>query len=589
MTTPNATIADDIHSGGHGSQTRASPRVRFPIRAKITLPYLLLAILLAVGAALLVTRIVFDTLDERFTNQLIESGKLGSEWMVREESRLLETLRLLAYGEGIPQAVQTGDADQLRELAFGMTVDHGEDSVLFLDKQGNLILSMHHPPGAPVEDYQFTTGGDPIYKGWSFVQSVLKNQVDTLGDKYSGYAQTPKGQFFYVAGPLFGDRHEFAGVVLVGKSLERMVGQVRAETLSQVTYYSFDGTPLASTFHPPQPLPQDQLALVLNQQDSGSLRRNLKPRRELTVNNIDYDELLGPWEVRGDVDLGVIGSSLPKTFLVSTTRVTRIQITVLVALTFALIILTGLMLSRYITSPLIGLVKASTQVAGGDLEVHLDNNSNDEVAILAESFNQMVASLQASKMELVNAYDRTLEGWSKAAELRDKETEDHMQRVTDMTVRLAKKLGIQGEQLEAMRRGAVLHDIGKVGVSDNILLKPGRLTEEEMDAMRMHPVYAYEMLWPIEYLRPAIDIPYCHHERWDGKGYPRGLKGEETPLAARIFAMVDVWDALRSDRVYRKALPEEEVLRILREGSGTQFDPSILQLFLSLLEECRAA
>ncbi len=232
-------------------------------------------------------------------------------------------------------------------------------------------------------------------------------------------------------------------------------------------------------------------------------------------------------------------------------------------------------------------MKASTRVASGDLQVHLDHKSNDEVAVLAESFNQMVTSLHASKMDLVNAYDRTLEGWSKAAELRDQETEAHMQRVTKMTICLAQRMGLEGQQLEHIRRGAVLHDIGKIGVSDSVLLKPGKLTDEEMEAMRMHPVYAYDMLWPIEYLRPSIDIPYGHHERWDGKGYPNGLKGEDIPLAARIFSVVDVWDALRSDRVYRKALPEDQVLRILQEGRGTQFDPAILDLFLKMLEECQ--
>ncbi len=566
-------------------QDGALPQVRFPIRAKITLPYLFLAIGLAIGAALLASRIVFDTLDERFTNQLIEGGKLASEWMVREENRLLETLRLLAYAEGIPDAVQANNPERLRELAFGIVVDHGEELVLFLNRQGNLVLSLYHPAESPVENYQFTTGGESIYLEWPFVKKVLDNQQDNFGDKYSGYGKISKGRFFYAVGPLYNRQGEFAGMVLVGKSLDKMVAQMRQETLAQVTIYGFDGQPLASTFHPPQPVQLDQITDVLQNQDTSSLRRDMGASRDLTVNNIEYDELLGPWEVRGDVDLGVLGASLPKTFLVSTTRVTRIQISILVAMTFVLIILTGLILSSYITSPLIGLVKASTRVAGGDLQVHLDHKSNDEVAVLAQSFNQMVDSLHASKMDLVNAYDRTLEGWSKAAELRDQETEAHMQRVTQTTIRLAERLGIQGERLEHMRRGAVLHDIGKVGVSDAILLKPGKLTDEEMNAMRMHPVYAYEMLWPIEYLRSSIDIPYGHHERWDGKGYPRGLKAEEIPLAARIFAVVDVWDALRSDRVYRKALPEDEVMRILREGRGTQFDPAILDVFLGMLEE----
>lgn len=201
----------------------------------------------------------------------------------------------------------------------------------------------------------------------------------------------------------------------------------------------------------------------------------------------------------------------------------------------------------------------------------------------------MVASLNASKIDLLHAYDRTLEGWSKALELRDKETEGHTLRVTQMTVRLAKALGIEGDGLVQIQRGALLHDIGKMGVSDTILLKPGKLTDEEWIIMRQHPQFAYDMLWPIEYLRPALEIPYSHHEHWDGNGYPNKLKGEEIPVAARIFAIVDVWDAMRSERPYKKAMPEEEVLAYLQSQSGSHFDPRVVETFLknkkSLLPE----
>ena len=173
-------------------------------------------------------------------------------------------------------------------------------------------------------------------------------------------------------------------------------------------------------------------------------------------------------------------------------------------------------------------------------------------------------NVQRTNHALTLAYDRTIEGWVHALDLRDKETEGHTQRVTEMTMRLARLLRFNEEQLEHVRRGALLHDIGKIGVSDTILLKPGPLTEEEWQVMHKHPVYAYQMLSPIEFLAPAIDIPYCHHEWWNGKGYPRGLQGAQIPLPARIFAMVDAWDALRCDRPYRKAWPEDRVLAYLR-------------------------
>ena len=190
--------------------------------------------------------------------------------------------------------------------------------------------------------------------------------------------------------------------------------------------------------------------------------------------------------------------------------------------------------------------------------------------------------LQRSNAELAIAYDATLEGWSRALDLRDKETEGHTQRVTEMTIRLAQAMGMSEAELVHVRRGALLHDIGKMGIPDSILLKPGALTDEEWETMRKHPVYAYEMLSPIDYLRPALDIPYCHHEKWDGTGYPRGLKGEQIPLAARIFAVIDVWDALRSDRPYRPAWTEEKARDYIREQSGKYFDPRVVEAFPEL-------
>ena len=190
--------------------------------------------------------------------------------------------------------------------------------------------------------------------------------------------------------------------------------------------------------------------------------------------------------------------------------------------------------------------------------------------------------LQRSNAELILAYDTTLEGWSRALDLRDKETEGHTLRVTELTLRLAQAMGLSASELIHIRRGALLHDIGKMGIPDNILLKPGPLTAEEWDIMRRHPIYAFELLSPITFLRPALDIPHYHHEKWNGSGYPSGLKAEQIPLAARLFAIVDVWDALRSDRPYRGGWPMEQVREQIINDAGTHFDPHIVETFLNL-------
>jgi putative nucleotidyltransferase with HDIG domain len=205
-----------------------------------------------------------------------------------------------------------------------------------------------------------------------------------------------------------------------------------------------------------------------------------------------------------------------------------------------------------------------------------------ENARLFENLKETNFQLEAANLELAIAYEATLHGWVRALDLRDKETEGHTQRVTLLTQRLAQKMGVDREALEHIKRGALLHDIGKMAISDEILRKNGPLTSEERVIMQKHPVHAYEMLSPIEFLRPAIDIPYRHHEKWDGTGYPHGLKGEEIPFPARIFSVIDVWDALTSKRPYHEARSHEEVRQLIQADSGKHFDPQVVEAFMRM-------
>ncbi len=198
---------------------------------------------------------------------------------------------------------------------------------------------------------------------------------------------------------------------------------------------------------------------------------------------------------------------------------------------------------------------------------------------------QSQEALQKAHIDLQEAYDKTIEGWVLALDLRDRETEGHTKRVTEMTAKLARKLECSEEELIHIRRGALLHDMGKMGIPDEILQKPGPLTDDEWVIMRRHPQYAYQMLSPINYLNQALIIPYYHHERWDGSGYPHKLKGKDIPLHARLFSVVDVWDALQSDRPYRKGLPSKEIVEYLQKEAGRLFDPEIVDVFIPLIEE----
>lgn len=215
---------------------------------------------------------------------------------------------------------------------------------------------------------------------------------------------------------------------------------------------------------------------------------------------------------------------------------------------------------------------AFLEMLGGQAAIAVDN---------ASLFND----LQRTNIELTSAYEATIKGWSHALDIRDHETEGHTKRVTEMAVELAQKLEIPSGDLIHIRRGAVLHDIGKIGIPDHILYKPGPLLEEEWDIMRQHPQYAFELLSSIQYLHPAKDIPFYHHERWNGSGYPLGLRGEGIPLPARLFAIVDVYDALISDRPYRHAWSKQATLKYIQEQRGILFDPNIVSVFVELIKE----
>jgi putative nucleotidyltransferase with HDIG domain len=569
--------AIQFERNGVSQDSAARKGFRFPIRYKITLPYIGLALALALAAAYVVTNVVLDTIEERFTNQLIETGRLGAEWMVKEEDNQLELLRAIAHTQGVAEAVSADDAETLRQITLPIAVNGGIEAMEVLDPDGVSLLSLRQQVDGDFEDYH-ASRGENLFQEWDFVQQVLELNVDELGDKYAGVVSAPWGDFFYVSGPIQNDSGELEGVVLVGKTLESVTADIRQATLAQSTIYDLQGSPLATTYvEDVEGLSQELVAGVMQRASEESFVR------DLTVANIDYSEIIGTLEARGGVDMAVIGTSLSQTFLVQPSNTTRTQVFGLAFAAFIVVIVAGVIVANRITKPLEGVVAASEAVAHGNLTVKLNASGNDELTSLASAFNNMVVALEHSNRELMDAYDTTLEGWSKALELRDEETVGHTQRVTDLTVRLARRLGLEGDDLVQIKRGALLHDIGKMGIPDGILNKPGPLTEDEWDVMRKHTIYAYQMLSPISYLKPALAIPCCHHERWDGSGYPLGWRGQDIPLPARIFAVADVWDALSSDRPYRKAWPQERVIEHLESHKGVHFDPAVVDEFIGMI------
>ena len=555
---------------------RIKHSTHFSIRTKLTIPYIVLALLIAIVGGSIVTQVLVGSLEERFTNQMIESRKLASESMVREEDRMLGTLRLLSHTQGMADAILLEDKQKVLDLIYPVTFNAGEDAVLVLDSHGEVLTTILK--SAETGKYLFPQISDDLTR-YPFVSKVMSQVVDPKGDKYSGLTIADWGNYFFVTGPVTNQDGKLTGIILIGISLKSLLDKIREESLSQVTIYDTNFNPVKSTFaeFPSQPL--IDTSIVLKNQDHQSVTR------DFSFSNIAYAELLGAWEARDGEDMGILGTALPKTFLVRTSNITKINITIMFVLAIIMAMLLGLFLSNLITRPLLQLERAASDVAKGNRDIRVSTKGGDEIADLAQSFNKMVSSLGRSEKDLISAYEKTIEGWSKALELRDEETQGHTQRVTELTIKLARLMGIDEEKIIDIRRGALLHDIGKIGVPDGILLKPGPLNKEERKIIEKHPVFAREMLKKIEFLYTAMDIPSFHHERWDGKGYPTGLVGQEIPIAARIFAVIDVWDALTSDRPYRKAMAYEKAFALIENDSGTHFDPEVVAVFSKMIEK----
>lgn len=544
------------------------------IRAKLTLPYVLLAFLIALGGGLIVTQLMLESVEERFTNQLLDTRRLASESMVQEEERLLETLRLLSYTEGISSAIIQRDRDEIIDLVYPVTFNAGEDVVLVLDKYGRVIATV-----LQVEDsseYQFPEIGEKVNK-LPFVARLVDEEVDEKGDKFSGVSDAEGGTYFFVSGPVKDQDGNRVGAILVGKSLKGIVKEIYDATLAQATIYDIEFHPISSSFADLPSAPDLAPAFVLTNKEEQTAYR------DVTVSRRDYTEALSAWEMRGE-SIGFLGTALPKTFIIQSSRITRwnVSIQILLAITAALLL--GISLSGVITRPILKLKNAASEISRGNLEVSVDMDGTDEVAVLAKSFNEMARNLRRSEKSLIQAYDKTIEGWVKALELRDRETLGHTLRAANMTMELARLMNVDKKELQNLWRGVLLHDIGKMGIPDSILLKEGPLDYWERKIIERHPVLAREMLSQIEFLHPCMDIPSCHHERWDGSGYPNGLAGEEIPLTARLFMIVDVWDALTSQRPYRKAWSEGDALKYIREQSGRHFDPHVVEVFVQLIE-----
>jgi putative nucleotidyltransferase with HDIG domain len=547
-----------------------------PLLTKITLPYFILALIVVVVGGYVVTRVAVDSAEERFDNQLIETALLANESIVREENELLESLRLVSHLQGIAIAVNEDQIEVLEDLVLPSAFNADVEVLAIVNRFGRELLVVKLNEDSQTYEQLVTT---ERFANQSFVKNVLTEEQDALGDKFSGLVNSAEESYIFVVGPILDQRGNLVGAALIGKSQSSLARQIRAETLGQISLYSLDGNLQTSTLADTASMSSEQANTVLINQDEGS------QMRDLNVDGIHYVELLTPFELRAGEDIGVMGVAQATSFLAQSTQLTRANAALLSVMVLFLVIVVGFFTAQRISSPIVDLKEAAQKVSGGDLSVRVNDSGQDEIGILAGSFNEMLENVNKSKDELLHAYDETIEGWAIAMDLRDSDMQGHSKRVSELAMELAKRMGVSGEELVQLRRGALLHDVGKIAIPDKILLKRDKLTAAERRKINQHPTFGKEFMEQIEFLHSSMDIPYSHHERWDGTGYPQKLSGEDIPLPARIFSVVDVWDAITNDRPYRKAMKLEEAIEIIREGSGTNFDPRVVSEFLLLLEE----
>ena len=369
------------------------PRVRFPMRLKLTLPFIILALFFAGAGAFVISQILVDSLQERFTNQLIEANKLSVDRMVVEENERLQTLRLISNTDGVSNALMQRDVERLRQLVWPLAANAGEEAVDLLDLAGVSVLSIRYHAGDSLQDAAFSNG-DASFKSLPYVQHVLNRSTEDNQDKYPGLALIAGKSYFFIAGPIFDDRGTRVGVIQVGRSLATMVREFRADTLAHTTIYDHYGNVLATTF---AELPDTNITLdqavrtaLQERQDNAGLVRDI-PRA-----SINYTELLGIWQARQDTQLGMLGTALPQSFLARTTELTRAEVFLLVLAAMVLVLIFGVNLAHRITRPLQEIVNASSKVARGDLDVTVKPVGNDEIAVLAHAFNRMMVGLRDS-------------------------------------------------------------------------------------------------------------------------------------------------------------------------------------------------
>ena len=535
------------------------------LRYKIIVPFGVLLLFVGTTGTALASAQLSNEATAEFDAGLLRSSVLANAQLSQIEADRLTLLRAATNTVGVAEAVESQDRTALGRLLVPLAANAPvELDIRIVGAAGQEVLAIS---GTPAQ-LQPSSNPAPSWSGIAAVDHALAGDKDAFGERYL-FLDTQASPRLYWVSPVR-DGSRIVGGVLLGQSLDGIARQ-----MSGSIFYDQAGKLLAASLPNPAPLP-------------AAVRGQITAAHPVRVNGAigghRYGTLFSEWTMRG-LRLGYLGIEQSADSLASSVNRIRLILALLFTGAAVLTLLVGSALASRITRPIDRLVRAIKGVSAGDLSQRAEVDSTDEIGYLASAFNEMTRSLKDKTEELEETYFASMEALARAIDARDPSTYGHSARVAAVSLLIAGAMGLPTESREALRRGALLHDIGKIGVADRILRKPGRLTRVETADMREHPRIGYQMLKGLRFMQPSLDGVLHHHERWDGGGYPDRLAGTEIPLYVRILAVADVFDAITADRPYRAGLAFGEAIKAIEKGAGTQFDPDVVKAFLA----CRRA
>jgi putative nucleotidyltransferase with HDIG domain len=544
--------------------------MRLSLRTKIVGPFVLIVALIGTIGTAAVTALVTSEADAEFNGSLLRASLLANDHLSLVEAARLTTLRAAAATTGVPEATTNRDTSALQRLLTPVVANAAVPSLLLhvLDQQGRevVVLGPNGPAVAPSSSTDFVS--EPS------VAAVLAGRTDAQGDKYVFLKTDSAGTTLYWTGPVRGVTGQVVGVVLVGEPLSAIAAGIRSSGADYLSFYGPAGEVLLSSLASTSALP-------------ASTRTMVQPDRPVpfsqSAGGQSYMNLLSDWTMR-KMPLGYMAVALNTAHLQTSLDQLRLILLGLFATAGLMTLLIGLALAGAITRPVQRLVGAMRGVAAGDLAQRAPAGPSDEIGYLGQVFNLMTVGLQEKTQALEDTYFAAIEALARAIDARDPYTYGHSARVAAFSLEIADELGYPQEKREGLRRAALLHDIGKIGIEDHILRKAGALNYAEAKQMREHPVIGHQMLKDVPFLHSSLSGIRHHHERWDGTGYPDTLGGQTIPLQVRILSVADVFDALTSDRPYRDAMSIAEATELITSEAGRQFDPAVVSAFMARLD-----